>query len=196
MTCLFGEGNNSGRFIHGAGPKTDDGDRDEARIQQGAAAIKRPEYPLLRRHSRPGASDPAVGLLHFRQHVERQQHRGSSTEEHGAPTESCADSKVQRRGKEESDVVTRLQVAGAHLAPRFGPDFGNVGAGQGPLATDAYTGEKPENTQLPHVLRQCCRGGEQRITGDGGGEGSGAPPTIGEGTPDERSAPPGEKHRE
>ena len=190
---LFGERDNGGGFVDGACPEADDGDCHEARIQHGTAAIERRENAF------PGSrlrADPPVRLPHLRQRVDRQQHRSSATEKHGAPTPGCADSKIQSGGEKKSDVITGLQIARTHLAPRLGPDFSHIRARQRPLAADPNTREKPEDTEFPDVLRQRGGGSKHRVKRNSGGECTSPPPAIGQRAPDQRGAPPRQKNGE
>src|SRR5215831_140955 len=77
--------------------------------------------------------------------------RHEAAEEHRAPTIGCADGVVERGGDEEAEIVSRLEIASAHLAPVFGPGFGDIGAGKRPFAADADAGEEPENPELPDI---------------------------------------------
>ena len=103
---------------------------------------------------------------------------------------------VERRGDEEAEVVARLQVAGAHLSTIFRPRLGDVGAGHRPLAAHADAGEQAKRAELPDVLRERGGAGEERVDEDRRRERARASEAVGDRPPEERKAPPDEKHRE
>ena len=139
---------------------------------------------------------PARRLLHLEQRQHRDDDGDEPAEEHRAPAVMRADGVVERRGHEESEVVSRLQIAGAHRAPVLRPRLGDVRAGHRPLAADTDAGEEPERAELPHVLRERRRAGEEGVDEDRGRERLGASEAVGDGTPEERASPAHEEERE
>ncbi len=189
-----------GGLVHRAGPQADDGDGEQGGVDDGAAPVLGAEDARQRAgrldHRLRRVLRPLLRLLHLVDDVQREDHRRQPAQEHGAPAVVRAHREVERGGEEEAGVVAGLQVARAHLAAVLRPGFGDIGAGQGPLAADADAGEQAEQAQLPHVLRQRRGAGEHRVHQHRGGQYAGAAVAVGDRAPDEGQAPADQEQRE
>src|SRR5579859_1771744 len=138
---------------------------------------------------------PTLRLLDPNENQKRYHDRRQSTPEHGAPAVAGSHRVIEYGGQEEAGIVAGLQIAGAHLAAVFRPRFSNISAGQRPFASNSNPGQQAEQSQLPHILRQCGKAGEYGVDKDRARQHAAAAKLISNRSPYQRESPSKKKQR-
>src|SRR6202790_961813 len=80
-----------------------------------------------------------------------QQRRSARQREATSPSIVAADKEIGDRGKEKTEIVTRVHQRRAHRAALLGPVFGNQGSPHRPFSANSHTSHESKNRQAPYT---------------------------------------------